>query len=54
MARRWLVLALIVVAASASACERSDSNRAEAMRLTGGDPARGVEAIGRYGAEPAT
>ena len=46
MARRWIAGAVLV--AAVFACDRTDV-RKEAAKLTGGDPDRGVEAIGRYG-----
>ena len=47
MRRSGAVAAAIVIAALA-ACSR-DNVRREARQLTGGDPDRGVELIGRYG-----
>ncbi|HVL66498.1 MAG TPA: c-type cytochrome [Vicinamibacterales bacterium] len=42
-------LLLIAVAALAWACGPQQKAREEARALTGGDPDRGVQAIGRYG-----
>jgi cytochrome c2 len=41
-------IALLIVAALAAACNRPNTKH-DAMQLTGGDPDRGVHAIGRYG-----
>ena len=43
-----LAVALILVLCASAACRQQDFAR-EAMLLTGGDPRRGVAAIGRYG-----
>jgi cytochrome c len=45
--RRRLLLAALLVSAACTACE--STVRKEATALTGGDPDRGVNAIGRYG-----
>lgn len=47
MRRRIPVIALTCMTALVAGC-RADA-RTQAMRLTGGDPDRGVAAIGRYG-----
>lgn len=40
---------VIALALALAACTSSDDVREQAARLTGGDPARGPSAIGRYG-----
>jgi len=47
MTRRTTVL-LALLSLAAAACNRPNT-RHDAMQLTGGDPDRGVNAIGRYG-----
>jgi cytochrome c2 len=48
MTRKWIAGAGALLIVVASACGRDDV-RHEAAKLTGGDPDRGVEAIGHYG-----
>lgn len=46
---RSRALVLIVVVFCTAGCNRRDAVRDDAVTLTGGDPARGIAAIGRYG-----
>ena len=46
--RRATVLAVLAIAVASGGCN-APNTRGDAMMLTGGDPDRGVNAIGRYG-----
>lgn len=46
---RHSALALVVLSLCLAGCRSSDAAREEAVTLTGGDPDKGISAIGRYG-----
>ena len=49
MARSRSAVVLLLILVSSAACDRNRALYDEARTLTGGDPQRGMAAIGRYG-----